>query len=229
MKALTKLKPPLLVINLKAYKQSFGLKALQLARQCLKLSKQFKVNIAIAPQHVDIALVANTGIATLAQHVDVTFGRYTGWQSSFAVKQAGCVGTMLNHSEHKLGFKELKQKMLIAKQAGLKTLVCAATVKEATRIAKLEPDIIAVEPPELIAGKVSVSTAKPGLIAKTVRAVKKIDENIIVLCGAGVKSSVDVSKALQLGAEGVLVSSCVAKSNDKVKVLKSLLEGFQKS
>jgi len=43
-----------------------------------------------------------------------------------------------------------------------------------------------------------------------------------VLCGAGVKSGADVAKAVELGAEGVLLASGVTKANDVEAVLADL-------
>jgi triosephosphate isomerase len=81
----------------------------------------------------------------------------------------------------------------------------------------MKPDYIAVEPRELIGGKISVSQARPELISDTVKAVKTK-----VLCGAGINTRQDVKKALKLGAKGVLVASAVAKSKNPGKVLKEL-------
>ncbi len=43
-----------------------------------------------------------------------------------------------------------------------------------------------------------------------------------ILCGAGVTTAEDVSKALELGSEGVLVASGVVKSKDPRTVLQSM-------
>lgn len=225
------LKPPLLVINLKAYEESINNNALKIARAVLsigeltKLSK-VKVNIALAVQAVDIRLVSNIGVLTLAQHVDYFKGRFTGWQSSLAAKKAGAVGTLLNHSEHRLRFPMLSESIKSAKRAGLKVIACAATSREAVKIAKLKPDFIAVEQPELIAGNISISNAEPWLISKTVRAVSRVNDKIPVLCGAGIKTRLDVEKALQLGANGVLVATGIVLASNKVKALRNLVKGF---
>ena len=67
--------------------------------------------------------------------------------------------------------------------------VCrAADVEEAKALAKLNPTYIAVEPPELIGGDISVTTADPAIVSDTVAAVKSVQPKVRVLCGAGVKS-----------------------------------------
>ncbi|MEM4343444.1 MAG: triose-phosphate isomerase, partial [Candidatus Caldarchaeum sp.] len=88
--------------------------------------------------------------------------------------------------------------------------------------AALEPEALAVEPPELIGTGVSVSTARPEVVSGAVVKVKKVSMRVHVLCGAGVSSEDDVRKALELGAEGVLLSSAYVKSRDPEKLLREM-------
>jgi triosephosphate isomerase len=80
-----------------------------------------------------------------------------------------------------------------------------------------------VEPPELIGGDISVTTANPGIVSGTVEAVKSVDSGIKVLCGAGVKNGNDVKTAVDLGAEGVLLASGVVKAKDPESVIRDLI------
>jgi triosephosphate isomerase len=93
-------------------------------------------------------------------------------------------------------------------------------------VAALGPDFLAVEPPELIGGNISVSTAKPEIVSGSVQRVHKVNDKVKVLCGAGVKSGKDVAKSLELGAEGVLLASWVVTAKDVVAVMKDLLAGL---
>jgi triosephosphate isomerase len=68
-----------------------------------------------------------------------------------------------------------------------------------------------------------VTTADPSIVSDTVAAVKAVNPNVRVLCGAGVKSGKDVAKALELGAEGVLLASGVTKATDVHAVLSDLV------
>jgi len=96
----------------------------------------------------------------LRQHIDeIDFGKNTGFLLPESVKQAGAEATLLNHSEHRLDFDLLKSSIERAKQAELKTVVCARDVEDAKKIAHLNPDFIAIEPPELIGTKTSISEA----------------------------------------------------------------------
>jgi triosephosphate isomerase len=100
---------------------------------------------------------------------------------------------------------------------------CAADLEEAKSLAEMGPTFIAVEPPELIGGDISVTTADPSIVSDTVAVVKAINPAVRVLCGAGVKNGQDVATAIKLGAEGVLLASGVTKASDVASVLNDLV------
>lgn len=102
------------------------------------------------------------------------------------------------------------------------SIVCADTPAAAFKVAKLKPDMIAIEPPELIAGKVSVAEAKPEIVSNTTSRIR----NIPVLCGAGVNNRKDVEIALKLGAKGFLVANAVDNAPNPERVLTALVRGF---
>ncbi len=222
----------LFVVNFKTYKEATGENAVRLAKSCESAAKKSKgkVKVAVAVQAADIFRVAaavNSGIIEVfAQHIDANGqGKSTGFVTTEAVKEAGASGTLLNHAEHKI--TDIARRIATAKAAKLATVVCAADVAEATIIAKTaQPDYIAVEPPELIGGKVSVSEAKPEVVSDSVAAVKSANSSIKVLCGAGVNKRQDVEKALQLGSEGVLVASAVVLAKNPEKALLELIGGI---
>ncbi len=223
---------PLVIINFKTYKEATGQNAVKLAKMCEAAARtaKGKARIAVAVQAVDIyrvaAAVDKKLVDVFAQHIDANGqGKSTGFVTAEAVKEAGATGTLLNHAEHKI--TDIAKRIETAKTAELATVACAANVAEAKAIAsaKTSPDYIAVEPPELIGGKVSVSDAKPELIAAAVKAVKEANSRIIVLCGAGINSSRDVRKALQLGTEGILVASSVVLAKNPEEALMELISG----
>ncbi|MBI2499038.1 triose-phosphate isomerase [Candidatus Woesearchaeota archaeon] len=204
----------MLIINFKTYKQ--GESVIKLA----KLIKKINKNIIIALQATDIYRVKKeTNLQIYSQHVDhFEPGRNTGFILPEAIKSSGATGTFLNHSEHKLTFNILKQTIKRCKKLNLKTIVFAKDLEEAKKISKLKPNFIALEPPELIAGKISVSQSNPDLIK---RAIQEIKRNILV--GAGVNNKKDVQIAKKLGAKGILVSSAVLKSSNPKKIIRELL------
>ena len=205
---------PIIVINLKTYKQ--GEKVLKLARIIEKIDK----DIILGVQASDIYEVAKkTKLRIYSQHVDYEKkGKATGYVLPEAVKKDGAVGSFLNHSEHKLSFDILKKTIKRCKQTGLKTMVFASSIKEATRTEKLKPDYMIYEPPELVGGKISVSKEKPELIKKIKNKI-----NMKFLVGAGIHNREDVKIALKLGASGFAVSSSVANARNPGNKMRELI------
>jgi triosephosphate isomerase len=211
---------PLIALNLKAYKESVGERGIELCRIAEEVAKSTGTSIIVAPQNVDLfRVVKAVSIPVFAQHIDSNEpGAFTGSITADAVKEAGCEGTLLNHSERKIPLERIELSIELARRAGIKTLLCADSVDEAKRIAPLGPDFIAVEPPELIGSGISVSKAKPEVVRNTVDGVKSI-RDIPVLCGAGISNGEDVRKAVELGADGVLLASAFVKASNPKEVL----------
>lgn len=205
---------PTIIINLKTYKQ--GDQVLKLAKQIEKVDK----NIIVGVQPPDIEeITRKTKLKVFSQHVDWQKpGRQTGFILPEAIKKDKAKGTFLNHSEHPLKFSILKKTMKRCKALNLKTVVFASTLKQAKKIKKLKPDYLVIEPPELVAGKISVSKAKPDLIKKI---SKKLKYDFIV--GAGIKTNEDLKIAMKLGAKGIALSSAITKSKSPAKKLKQLI------
>ena len=75
-------------------------------------------------------------------------GRGHGSVLPEAVKAAGAVGVMLNHSEKPVCISEINKTIKRADSVGLASMVCADTIEEAAAIAHLAPNIIVVEQPD---------------------------------------------------------------------------------
>ncbi len=220
------LNTPLLVLNFKTYLEATGKKSVELARVAGKVSQEKGVQIAVAPQFTDIKQVAESAdILVFSQHIDpVKPGAYTGHVLAEAVKSAGAAGTLINHSEKRIKISEIEEVIVLAQGAGLITLVCANSSGVSAATASLNPDLIAVEPPELIGTGIAVSKAQPELITNTIKRIRSVNPSVLILCGAGVTTPEDVSKALQLGSQGVLVSSSVVKSRDPQRLLEQMAD-----
>ncbi|MBC7130578.1 triose-phosphate isomerase [Candidatus Bathyarchaeota archaeon] len=221
---------PFILINFKTYSEATGQWALELAKIVEQVSLEIGVSIGVAPQFTDITRIASaTRIPVFAQHIDpILPGSYTGHVLADAVKEAGAVGTIINHSEKPLRLSEIDAAIRIAKERNLISLVCANNQTVSAAVAALDPDMIAVEPPELIGGDVSVSKAKPEIVLDTVRLVKSINPRVTILCGAGISNGDDVAAALKLGTQGVLVASSVVKAKDPYTVLRELAEAAKR-
>jgi triosephosphate isomerase len=222
------LKTPVIVLNVKTYAEATGKNALEIANLMDKISKETSSSMAIAVQATDISMCAKqVGIPVFAQHIDpIKPGSNTGWTLPEAVKAAGAIGTLINHSEHRLALANVDACIKRSKELDLDHIVCSNDIPTSKSIATFSPNFIAVEPPELIGGDISVTTANPSIVSGTVDAVKNINKIIKVLCGAGVKNGRDVAKAIELGADGVLLASGVVKAKNRESVIRDLASGL---
>lgn len=222
------LKTPTIVLNVKTYSEATGQKAVDIAKIMDKISDETGVSMAICVQATDIyRCMEAVSIPVWAEHIDpVKPGSNTGWTLPEAVKEAGAVGTLINHSEHRLKLADIDSCLTRAKELEFDQIICTNNVAVSKAAAALKPDFVAVEPPELIGGDISVTTADPDIVSKSVKAVQAIDSSVKVLCGAGVKNGRDVKKAIELGSEGVLLASGVVKAKDKESVIRDLASGI---
>jgi triosephosphate isomerase len=216
--------PPLVLVNFKCYLEATGARAGQLAKYAQQVSEKVGVSVAVAPQTADLRLVSQqVELPVFAQHVDpITAGSYTGHVLAESVREAGATGVLVNHSERRLQVSTIEEVISRAKGLGLTTVVCANTSGIAAAVASLDPDMIAVEPPELIGSGVAVSKAKPEVVTDTVSRIRRINSEVVILCGAGITSGEDVKAALKLGTEGVLVASGVVKAKDQAAAIEDL-------
>jgi triosephosphate isomerase len=172
-----------------------------------------------------MAIAQAVKIPVFAQHIDpIKPGNQTGHVLAESVREAGAAGTLINHSEKQLRLSDIDEAIKITRKVGLLSLVCANNPSISAAIATLKPDILAIEPPELIGTGIPVSKAKPEVVTKTVELVRKINPKVTILCGAGISHGEDVSAALKLGTNGVLVASSVAKAKDPYRILREFAQ-----
>jgi len=211
-------------VNFKTYIEATGKRAIELAKIAEEVSRETGVTIIVAPQFTDIEPVSKTvDIPVFSQHIDsVKPGAHTGHVLAEAVKSAGAEGSLVNHSEKRVSASEIAGTVKLCSDADLVSTVCADTTQASVDIANMFPDMIAIEPPELIGTGISISKARSELITESLREIRKVNRSVKVLCGAGVTTAEDVSKALELGSEGVLVASGVVKNKDPRAVLQSM-------
>jgi len=220
---------PVILVNFKAYPEAMGPKAVALAKIAAEVADRVGASIVVAPTATDVARVAHeVRIPVFAQHVDaVEAGARTGWVPPEAAIAAGAAGTLLNHSERKVPRKDLEFLIARCSSLGLEVVVCADDLAEAEAIAGLSPEFIAIEPPELIGGDLSVTKAKPEIVAGAVERIRRANPKVDVLCGAGVKTGRDVARAIELGTVGVLLATGVVKAKDPKKALTDLARGLR--
>lgn len=223
------IKLPFFEIGPKAY--LYGKKVLELAKEADRIGKQYNVQIIITPQYVDIPLIAQETdyIYVFAQHIDsLDIGRGVGAVLPEAVREAGAVGVLLNHTEKRLTLSEINRTIKRADQVGLATLVCADTPEEAAAIAHLEPNIILAEPPGLI-GKEQAGVNDRTYVSKINEMIRAINPRIRVLHGAGIFSGKDVYDIITMGAEATGSTSGIIKAKDPNKVLEDMIRSMREA
>lgn len=226
-----KLTTPIILVNFKAYAEGTGEAAVKLSKAAEKVSKETGVCVAVAPQLVDLRRIAmEVEVPVFAQHVDpFKPGAHTGYVTVEAIKDAGAVGSLLNHSERRIKLTEIDETVRRLNEFNMASVVCADTERAGSAVAALGPTMVAIEPPELIGSGIAVSKAKPEVVKGAVDMIKKVNPNVTVLCGAGITKGEDVYAAIKLGTSGVLVASGVVKAKDREGALFDLAEAARKT
>jgi triosephosphate isomerase len=227
---LIKVQTPTIIVNLKTYTEGTGKKALEIAKTAEKVSLETGIYIGLAPQFVDISPISYAvSIPVFAQHVDyISPGAFTGSVLPESIKEAGAVGTLINHSEKQLALAEVDKIINRTRELDLASVVCCNNPKVCAAAGYLNPNVIAIEPPELIGTQIASSKAKPEVLLETVKLLRQTNPNVVILCGAGITTGEDVASALELGTDGVLVASGVVKAKSPYKVLKEFTEAMNK-
>lgn len=214
---------PVLFVNFKTYRKGTSRSAEKLAETCEELVEETGKNIIPVVQVGDLYRVSEkVDIPVYTQTIDpIDYGSWTGHVLPEGLVKNGAEGVVVNHSEDKRKVKVVGDCIGRAKSVDLNTLVCAETPAKVETISSFNPEVIAIEPPELIGGDVSVSSARPSLITDS---VEKTDTPVI--CGAGIKTKEDVEKALELGARGIFVASGIVKAKDPEERTRELIKPF---
>jgi len=215
--------PPFFEIGPKAY--LYGEELLRLGRHADRISAKYRVQIIFTPQYVDIPTLAKAtkNILVFAQHMDsLPVGRGVGSVLPEAVKAAGAVGVLLNHAEKKLTLLELERTIWRADEVGLASMACADNLEQASVIARMRPNIIIAESPDLIGtGKRLVNDRQT--IAEINAAVWAIDPEIRVLHGAGISHGQDVYDIISAGAQAAGSTSGILKADDPFAMLEEMI------
>jgi triosephosphate isomerase len=216
---------PLVILNFKTYLESTGDKALQLAKALEQVAEETGVNMAAAPQGADLRILSQeVNIPILAQHIDpVDAGGHTGSMLLECAKEAGASGTLINHSEQRMQLADIEIVVNKINTANMTSVVCTNNILTSAAAAAMKPNFVAIEPPELIGSGIPVSQAEPKIVEGSVAAIKEVNSNVRVLCGAGISTGEDMKAALELGSEGVLLASGIILAPDPKKALLDLV------
>jgi triosephosphate isomerase (TIM) len=217
-----------MIINFKNYPEIYGQKTIELSKVAQKVAEDTNVEIALAPPQASLAVVSQgVPIPVLCQHLDdAPEGASTGFFAPEMAKSFGASGSLLNHSEHRLERDTISKLTERLRNLQMTSVVCATTPDEVANIAKIRPDFIAIEPPELIGSGKAVSKHEPSVITRSVEAKCQYSSSTKLICGAGISEKIDVSIAARLGAEGILVASGIIRSSSWMEKIYELASGF---
>jgi triosephosphate isomerase len=218
----------LFIINFKNYNEISGSNAIKLAKVASKIAKNYKIKIAVCPPQHLLSEIAKIPVTVFAQHLDVSqAGSTTGFVVPEIVHRSKIHGSLINHSEHRIPSKNITELVSRLKALDMISIVCVKDVDEAEEYSKLNPDYIAIEPPELIGTGKAVSKERPEVITNSVKAVKSARNSTQLLCGAGIVSGGDVTRALELGTKGILVASGIVKAKNWEKAIEEFALAFK--
>ncbi len=206
----------MIVINFKNYKT--GKVALGLARK----AEKHLPSAIVCVDFFDVKEISSkTNLKVYAQHVDSSYGnKSTGFVVPEVLKKAGCEGSLLNHSEHRISFDMIEKTIKHAHRIGLKIILCVSNLGEAKKFKFLKPYAMALEDKKLIGSGKSITNYRSDEVEKFAKFLK--GSEIKSLCGAGISSVGDVIMARELGCDGVLIASAIANSKKPEKLLKEL-------
>jgi triosephosphate isomerase len=220
------LKNPL-IINFKNYEEISADGAIRLGETAHKVAEEIQVEIILAPPHPVLALIAKeVEIPVICQHVDdEKIGPSTGFTVPEIAKSYGAIGSLINHSEHRMEMNSIASLVKRLRRLEMVSIVCAQEPQEVVEISTFEPDFIAIEPPELIGSGKAVSKENPTVITKSIEGAGSRSR---IICGAGISDKEDVSKAIELGSQGILVASGVIKATSWDKKITELASGMKR-
>ena len=215
-----------LIINFKNYDEVSGDKAVKLARAAYAVAKKLKVEIVLAPPQPALAMVAKSvKMPVICQHVDnEKVGSSTGYFLPEIAKSYGAIGSLVNHSEHRIEMKQISSLVERLRELRMTSIVCAREPWEVMEISVFQPDFIAIEPPELIGSGRAVSKENPAIITKSIEAAGSRSK---VICGAGITGKGDIAKAMELGSRGILVASGIIKASSWAGKIAELAAGMK--
>jgi triosephosphate isomerase len=222
-----KVTPPFFEIGPKAY--LYGKDVLRLARHADRMSAKYHVQIIFTPQYVDIPLLAHNTrhLLIFAQHMDsLPIGRGIGSVLPEAVKAAGAAGVLLNHAEKKLTHEELERTIHRADEVGLASMVCADNLEEALKVARMSPNIIVAESPDLI-GVGKRGENDRASVARINTAIWDVNPDIRVLHGAGISCGQDVYNIIAAGSQAAGSTSGIIKASAPFAMLEEMIRSVR--
>lgn len=209
----------------------YGETLVKMAKGLEELAIKYDVDVVLDIPDTEIYNVARNvdtkRVHVYSQHMDsIPVGRGMGRTLPEALKEAGAVGVMLNHAEHKLTLEEIEKAIKRADELGLATMVCADSIEEVKAIAKLGPNILVAEPTELI------GTGKPAdkeYVDAVIKVIREINPNIKPFPSAGISKGEDCYNIIKAGSSASGCSSAIAKAQEPLKLAEEMISAVRRA
>ena len=222
-----KIRTPFFETSVKNY--IYGDAVLEYAKAADEASKEYDVDVLFVAPYTEIRRVRqNTDrLIVFAPYMDaIRPGRGIADVLPEALKAAGAQGVVLNHSERPMTLNTIKKNIDRANELDLLTFVCADTIAEAQALALLHPDILNPEPTELI-GSGNVSDMR--YVRDVIRAVKSIDQSILVEQAAGITTAQQVYDFIMAGSEAAGSASGILNSANPYALLNEMVRSVNRA
>jgi triosephosphate isomerase len=226
------IRPPFFEIGPKTFLDRAAL--LDVADAAWQASVRYEVAVIITPPALDIEAVKRTahGLWVFAQSMDTARrpGPSTGAILPEALAAVGADGVMLNHAEWPVDDRALPTAICRARDAGLLTLVCADTIQQAIQYASRAPDLVLLEPHDLIG--TDGHRQRPS-IPQANAAVASIDPSVLVMHSGGVADERQVRAIMAAGAAGTGCTTAIVQAADRrdmtTRMIRAVREGWDAS
>ncbi|MBQ7669352.1 MAG: triose-phosphate isomerase [Clostridia bacterium] len=207
----------------------YGERLVEIAKGFDRLSEKYGIDVILDIPDTEIRNVAKAvkRVHVYSQHMDsIPVGRGMGRTLPEALKDAGAVGCMLNHAEHKLTLDELAAAIKRADEVGLATIVCADSIEEVKAVAKLAPNILVAEPTELI------GTGRPAdreYVDEVIKVIREINPDILPFPSAGISCGNDCYNIIKAGSSASGCSSAIAKAADPLALAEEMISAVRRA
>ena len=207
----------------------YGDRLVEIAKGFDRLSEKYGIDVILDIPDTEIRNVASAvkRVHVYSQHMDsIPVGRGMGRTLPEALKDAGAVGCMLNHVEHKLTLDELAEAIRRADEVGLATIVCADSIDEVKAVAKLSPNILVAEPTELI------GTGRPAdreYVDEVIKVIRDINPDILPFPSAGISCGNDCYNIIKAGSSASGCSSAIAKAADPLALAEEMISAVRRA
>ena len=208
----------------------YGDKVLEYAKAADAAAEKYVIDVLFITPAVEIRrVVENTKrLIVLAPYMDTLRpGRGMADILPEGLKAAGAQGVVINHCEKPMSLPQMKATIDRARELDFLVFACADTLDEARAIAQLHPDILNPEPSEIIGGGNGVSPMS--YVMDSIRAIKAIDDAILVEQAAGITNGQQVYDFIMAGSEAAGAASGIMNAADPLAMIDEMIAATRRA